>query len=134
VTYLVTWSPDGERDVADVEGLQAVLDEVTARRERLVVGVYQQRDGHWIGMDFGVGHQQRSFVFFNAREGGYGVETDLPEWDGDIVFDFGGQGTDYHPEETRVRPATAIQAARQFVETGQLPTCVSFDTAEAGAA
>ena len=134
MTYMVTWSPDRTREVTDVDGLEAVLDEITGQQHRLVVGVYQQRDGRWVGMDIGVGHPERSFVFFNARDGGYGVESDLPEWDGDIVFDFGGQGTDYHPEETRVSAATAVQAARQWVMTGQRPTCVSFDAAEAGAA
>lgn len=125
--YLVTWGAVGEREVGGPGELDEVLQQVLAQRERLVVGVYYQADsGRWVGMDLGVGHPERSFVFFNERGAGYGQENGVGTWDGDIVFDDGGQATEYHPEETRVRAQTALAAAREFVTTGEQPTCVCW--------
>jgi Immunity protein Imm1 len=128
VKYLVTWGPSSEQEITSPRDLDAVLRRVAAVGQPLVVGVYYQVDsGRWVGVDIGVGHPQRSFVFLNERGGGYGREDGVAEWDDDIVFDDGGQPTDYHPEETRVRAQTALRAAREFVATGHRPSCVTWE-------
>lgn len=124
MNYLVSWGRDEEREVATAEEMDAVLREIAGERTRVVVGVYRKDAGRWVGMDVGIGHPERSFVFFNDRHGGYGSEPGIEAWDGDISFDDGGRATDYHPEETRVLAETAMRAAQEYVTTGQQPTCV----------
>lgn len=126
--YLVTWGADAEQEVGSPAELDDLLGRIRAQQARVVVGVYyRDSGGQWVGLDIGVGHPERSFVFFNQRGAGYGRETSLYMWGADIVFDDGGQGTGYHPEETRVRAETALDAAREFVATGKRPTCVTWE-------
>jgi hypothetical protein len=130
MTYLVSAGRDEPRQIADVDDLDALLDALAARAELsgpLVVGIYRQDGEHWLGMDLGIGHPERSFLFATGDDGGYGCEQGVEPWPADIVFDYGGTPTDYHPEETRVRPATARQAARELVASGQLPSSVRWE-------
>ncbi|HKT03648.1 MAG TPA: Imm1 family immunity protein [Rugosimonospora sp.] len=126
--YLVTWGAGGEQEVSSPAELDALLYRIRAAQTRVVVGVhYQATNGRWVGMDIGVGHPERSFVFFNERGGGYAREPSLYVWSDDIVFDDGGQATGYHPNETLVRAEKALDAAREFVATGKRPTCVTWE-------
>ena len=131
MTYLVTWGSDGERTVSTAEELSTVLDEVAPRRGKhgapYLVGVYLD-DGEEFppGVEVGLGHPDRAFVFNLGPGGGYGYEPGLDAWPEDIVFDVGGQTADYHPDQTRLTPQAARQAALEYVRTGQRPTCVEW--------
>ena len=43
-----------------------------------------------------------------------------------IEFDFGGVPTEETPETVRVLPAAALEAAREFMATGERPTCLEW--------
>ncbi|MBT8228366.1 MAG: hypothetical protein HKP61_18215 [Dactylosporangium sp.] len=79
------------------------------------------------GLEVGVGHPDRAFVHFTTADGlgsGHGAEPGAEPWPNTLAWDYSGQRTDYDPVKTRVTPAAARQAARQYVTTGQRPTCV----------
>jgi hypothetical protein len=88
------------------------------------------------GLQLGVGHPHRAFVvWLNADanhsivpgHGGYGIDDDLDPWPEPIGFDCGADVIDFKPAWTRVSPRSAIQAAREYVLTGAMPTCLRFD-------
>jgi hypothetical protein len=128
--YTVNAGHTEPHEVADARELDALLDALTEQAEvsgPVVVGIYRQDGTHWFGMDVGIGHPERSFLFATGDDGGYGFEPGLEPWPEDISFDYGGTPTDYHPEETRVRSVTARRAARELVTTGRLPGCVQWE-------
>jgi hypothetical protein len=139
VTYVVTWSRDKRQPVASVAQLDAVLDEIASRSGRYSVGIYRPEDldnpvPPWEepphgALELGVGDPDRSFVVFVGAGGGVGTDPGMPPWpDGapDIAFDYGGDPVFCGPDRARVRPETARQAAREFVATGQRPTCLAW--------
>ena len=73
-----------------------------------------------------LGHPERAFVLCLAG-GGYGVQPELEPTPEPIAFDCGHDVYDFKPAWTRVRPATAIRAAHEYVRTGRLPACLTFD-------
>jgi hypothetical protein len=130
MTYTVSTGRNEPQKVANADELDALLDALTEQAQvsgPVVVGIYRQDGAHWSGMDIGIGHPERSFLFATGDAGGYGFEPGLEPWPEDISFDYGGTPTDYHPEETRVRPATARRAARDLVTTGRLPGSVEWE-------
>jgi hypothetical protein len=79
------------------------------------------------GLQIGIGHPHRAFVLSLDDGGGYGVQLDVPAWPEPIAFDLGHELVDFKPEWTRVRPRAALEAARQYVCTGERPTSLLFD-------
>lgn len=137
MTYIVGQGrrTDYRQPVSSVEELDAALDYLTekARREgtSFNVGVARQGDRgkyHFVGFDIGIGHPERSFfwVYGTPDSTGYAFQPELSQWPEEIVFDVGGQASWYEPARTRVTPAVARKAAREFFTTEQLPTCVSW--------
>jgi hypothetical protein len=129
MSYAVKWGREPRRLIHGVEELDDVIDSLaTARGDAqapYVLSVFlptPDEDDDYAGVQIAVGAPERSFVFYNGPGGGYGFDPALEEWAEDIVFDLGGQATEYHPAETRVTPAAALAAARQFVGTGRRPT------------
>ncbi len=125
------------RPVSSVADLDEVLDEAETLRgdggAALVVTIIPVVVGAQFdelpGLEIGLGHPDRAFIFFGTAEGvgsGYGVESGVEEWPTVIGWDYSGSWTDYEPAKTRVTSATAREAARQYVRTGQRPTCVEW--------
>ena len=79
------------------------------------------------GLQLGVGHPHRAFVLALDAAGGYAVEPGLEPWPEPIPFDCGHEVLDFKPAWTRVGPATAIMAAREYVRTGARPAWLWFD-------
>ena len=113
--------------VDDLDTLLAVLATVPGRQgaahavDLLPAGAV---DG---GLQLGIGHPHRAFVLALDTVGGYAVEPDLEPWPEPIAFDCGPQVIDFKPAWTRVRPATALAAAREYVLTGNRPPWLSFN-------
>jgi hypothetical protein len=139
MNYLVLWGSDKEYQVSSVAELDEFLDQVTKLGEPYVVGVYppdyrNSDTSPWDdppagGLELGVGHPERSFLFWHGEGGGWGHEPDLPplaDHEADIEFRHFNEVMYCGGERGRVRPATARQAARQYVETGQRPTAVEW--------
>lgn len=133
--YQVQWGRGEPVTVASVEELDAVLDEVAGMtgdgNAPFAVSITEDEDGADpfgpVGLQVGFGHPSRGFVFWTGdEEGGYGREPGIGPHREGIGFDLGGQWTEYHPDETRVTPETARQAARHYVETGQRPTGIDW--------
>lgn len=83
------------------------------------------------GLEVAVGHPERSVVHWTAVTGhgsGYGVEPGVPPWPEIIAFDYGNQISCYLPDQTRVTAQTGRLAARQYVTTGERPTCLQWLT------
>ncbi|GAA0909302.1 Imm1 family immunity protein [Virgisporangium aurantiacum] len=139
MSYVVTWGRGERRTVSTIGELDAALDEATNPGMPRVVGIYPPEHlnsdaSPWDeplppALQIGVGHPGRAFVLWLAPDGGIGVDGDAEPWpDGaaDIAFDYGGDPVFVGADRGRVRPATARAAAREFVVTGQRPTCVDW--------
>jgi len=139
LTYIVAWGRGNRRPSSTVAELDAALDEAAASNVPQVVGIYPPEylagdASPWDGplppaLQIGVGHPDRSFVLWLGPEGGVEVEAGAPPWPSgapDIAFGYGGDAVFAGPARARVTPATARQAAREFVRTGQRPTCVQW--------
>jgi hypothetical protein len=139
MSYVVTWGRGGRRSVSTVAELDAALDEATDPGVPRVVGIYPPE--HFDGaaspwdeplppaLQIGVGHPDRAFVLWLAPDGGVGVDPDVEPWpDGaaDIAFDYGGDPIFVGADRGRVGPASARAAAREFVASGNRPTCVGW--------
>jgi len=126
-----------QETVQTVAELDAVLDRIESERgvdgSPFVVDITDDRefDGFPVGLHMSIGGEHRAKVFWNgppADDGGVGFEPDVPPWDGEpIRFDYGGLPTEDTPDTLRVTPATARQAAREFIETSQRPTCLAWE-------
>ncbi|MGA8112621.1 MAG: Imm1 family immunity protein [Actinocatenispora sp.] len=134
MTYLVHWGRDNERTVSTVEELDAALDEAEGQRgddgSSYLVDIVDQDDPDlMLGLQIGVGHPDRGFVFYSgltAAETGYAADPYLPALGGEIGFDYGGQWTGYEPAKTRLTPSQVRRAARDYVATGRRPTSVAW--------
>lgn len=139
MSYVVTWGRGNRRPASTIAELDTALDEAAASGVPRMVGIYPPE--HLAGdaspwdeplpaaLQVGVGHPDRSFVLWLGPEGGIGVEADALPWPvgaADIAFDYGGDAVFAGPGRARVTPATARQAAREFVSTGQRPTCLQW--------
>ncbi|WP_018253010.1 Imm1 family immunity protein [Salinispora mooreana] len=139
MSYVVTWGRGNRRPGSTIAEVDTALNDAAASGVPQVVGIYPPQ--HLAGdaspwdaplppaLQIGVGHPDRSFVLWLGPEGGIGVEAGAPPWpDGtpDIAFDYGGDAVFAGPDRARVTPDTARQAAREFVRTGQRPTCVQW--------
>ncbi len=148
--YTLHWGRDNARrisSVADLEGLLSFLTTVRGR-EGAPHGVDLMPAGAaGGGLQIGVGHPHRGFVVwldadanpgvvaghggfgggFGGGLGGYGIDDDLDPWPEPIGFDCGADVVDFKPAWTRVSPRSVIQAAREYVLTGAMPTCLRFD-------
>jgi len=109
-----------------VAELDQVLDRISrdaeADKAPVVVDIFPT-DGS-AGLQIGVGHPQRSFVFHVSY--GFGTDPTVAPWPQTIEFDYAGEPTDYQPEETRVAPGAARAAAREYITTRQRPTCLEW--------
>lgn len=93
MTYLVHWGRDHDHTIGIVEELDAVLDQVKQQRGDagapfMVDIVDNDADPELIiGLQIGVGHPERGFVFYTGQtmaESGYAVDPDLEPAAGEI--------------------------------------------------
>ena len=130
VRFTLYWGMDDTARINSVEDLDLQLTLLTRGRRRartpyavdlLPAGA---RDG---GLQFGVGHPERSFVLALDPPGGYAAEPGVLPWPEPIAFDYGHELVELKPEWTRVTAEAAIEAARHYVRTGTRPTNLDFD-------
>jgi hypothetical protein len=140
VKYDVWYGRHGREPVSSVTELDAVLDVVQRQRGdggapyavTIVPAVEDAEFDELPGLQIGIGNDERAFVFFSTADGhgtGYGFEPGTQEWSTILAWDYSGQWTDYEPAKTRITPATAREAARQYIATGRRPTCVQWSHA-----
>ncbi len=127
--YTLHWGRDNARrisSVADLDGLLSFLSTVRGH-DGAPHGVDLVPAGAaGGGLQLGVGHPHRAFVVW--LDGGcYGIDDGLEPWPEPIGFDCGADVVDFKPAWTRVAPRMAVQAAREYVLTGAMPTCLRFD-------
>ncbi|WP_412739439.1 Imm1 family immunity protein [Krasilnikovia sp. MM14-A1259] len=127
--YRIRWPGTPETTLSSVDELDVLLDRVAADRgdRGLACDVEVSRlgeNGEPLGVVLGVGHPERSFVHFTSETGMvFGYEVDVGVSGPRIAFEEVAGSVVYHPPAlTRVRPAIARQAAREFVTTGWRPT------------
>ncbi|HEY3505790.1 MAG TPA: Imm1 family immunity protein [Actinocatenispora sp.] len=129
MTYLLHWGRDNDRTVDTIDELDAALNEAEHQRgdadAPFMVDIVDADDPDMLtGLQIGVGHPDRGFVFYTgqtAAETGYAADLDLPPFDGEIGFDHGGQWTAYEPAKTRLTPRQVRQAASEYLRTGRRP-------------
>jgi hypothetical protein len=132
VKLAVQWAGRPAQTVTGVEELDTVLDGIERDGRPVTVDLFDpERDDPWgdrVLIQIGVGHADRSFVMFDA-DGAWGLEPALPLAPDPVWFDYGGTPTEYGPSRTRITPAAARQAAREFLDReGARPTCVEWTT------
>jgi hypothetical protein len=137
--YTVAWGYDEAADtgqltaeVSTVDELDAVLDRVVteAGNRPQLLDIYPSDWSGLVppGLQLGLGHPERATMVYADSEGStYALDPALPEWPESISFDYGGQWTELDPKRTRVTQSTARQATREFIETGQRPTCLEWE-------
>ena len=126
----VQWEGRPARAVTTVEELDVLLESIERAGRPVLVDLFDpERDDPWgdrVLIQIGVGHPDRSFVMFDA-DAAWGVEPGTPPASDPIWFDYGGTPTEFGPTRTRVSPAVAREAAREFVaRDGGRPTCVEW--------
>jgi hypothetical protein len=137
-TYSVEWGGNEPAIIGAVEELDELLEELAdstgdegAPYAVSIAAVTADEAEHPFGpegLQVGVGHPARAFVFWAGDDSsGYGHESGVASYSEGIGFDLGGQWTEYHPDETRVTAETAKAAAREYVTTGERPTCLEWD-------
>ncbi|GAB1688793.1 hypothetical protein KRM28CT15_05960 [Krasilnikovia sp. M28-CT-15] len=135
MTIRVRWD-NGQRkvEVGTTSELDEVLDRIEAERGptglSFVVDITKdlRYDGHRVGLHMSVGHPDRARVFWIGPGNGVGYEPGVSAWNGiPIEFDYGHLPTEEDPDCLRVTPAKAREAARQFIETGERPTCLAWE-------
>jgi hypothetical protein len=119
-----------EADVTTVAELDAVLHQVAAQAtaENIPFAVQVHHADARGSIMIGIGHPDRSFIDWLASDGyhEYGYEPALPAATEPVAFDVYGDWHEHPPHKLRVRPATASHAVREYVVTGQRPTCVEW--------
>ncbi|GAA4209610.1 Imm1 family immunity protein [Actinocatenispora rupis] len=148
----VSWGRDPDQPfgakqetVDDPRRLDFILDYLTDDAQRcgtpMIVEVTSTTDGFRdddgtvrmpYGLQFGLGHAERSCLLYVGPDGGFAHETGLSDWPDPIEFDMHGESTDFLPSETRVTPPTVRQAVREYMRTGRRPTNVAWDVEHAG--
>lgn len=142
--FVVSWDGPSEEDpdrgnevaVTSVAELDEVLDRVAqqASEEQLPYGVQIHQSDRNGAVMLGIGHPDRSFLDWldrsepHGRANRYAVEPGLPPVTEAIGFDLYGDWSERYPERTRVTPAGARKAAREYLRTGTQPTSVSWTT------
>jgi hypothetical protein len=94
------------------------------------VEVFNQGEkGEFFGIQLGIGHPERSFVHFLSDSiTVFGYQLGVGYGRHPIAFDrvTGSSPIYYPPSVTRVTPAVARQAAREYVTTGHRPFCLRW--------
>lgn len=130
------WDDLGEVQITTAEELDTLLDQVATRRDEdglgYKVGIFAEVARSRplpFGMEITLGHPDRAWLFYSGPEGtGLGFDPDLPPWDGEPVwFNTGGDASDFGADRLLLTPELARQAIREYVQTGQRPTCVQWD-------
>jgi hypothetical protein len=134
------WGRDNARRISTVAELEGLLSFLTTIRGRdgAPYGVDLLPAGAaGGGLQLGIGHAHRAFAVWldaggatdpGTGAGSYGIDDDLEAWPEPIGFDCGVEVVDFKPAWTRVTPRLTVQAAREYVLTGAMPTCLRFDS------
>jgi hypothetical protein len=144
MTYKIAYDNSYEK-VADVAQAEAVLDHIATLYgpggHRCIVHVAPgDSDDPWtdamlrVGVDPDV---DRGFVSWHGGRAEYGYEPEIAPLTHELVFDDNPDEppVEMLPAHTRVTAAIVRRAVREYVITGNRPTCVwwPFDTTDVGA-
>ena len=138
MNFDVEWSEHDLVQITTVEELDAIIDEVKTESVEnslpIVMTVTRSDvvDDSEFPVPYGVcvsiGHPERSYaLYIGLPQGGVAVEPDLDPWPKPLLFDFGGEETEYPPTSTRLRSETATRIVREYVATGLRPTGVEWE-------
>jgi hypothetical protein len=135
--FSVSWNAGRrEKFVETISELDFVLDQIERERSDNglpfmvdVTSTEANYQGFPVGLHMSVGHPVRARVdWAGPPKPSTAVDPGVPPWEGEaIAFDYGGLPTEEDTESLRVTPETARQAAREYVTTGQRPTCVGWE-------
>ena len=135
--YEISWGYDPHivRFVESVNELDVVLDEATQSQDEdglhFVIDLVDpdRKQGEIdipLGLHFGIGPGYAKVIWTGPGEN-IGFESGIEPYGGVLPeFDYGGVPTEETPGTLRVSPAAAREAAREFVESGQRPTCLEW--------
>jgi hypothetical protein len=133
MTYQVGWGRGvGAAEVATATQLDAVLDTIHVTPGELpycVSIVVPDGSDFPVMLEICIGHPDRSFAYHvDADEtSAWAYQPDLSPGP-DFLFDYAGVATEAWPERTRLTPAAARSAAREFVTSGgRRPTGLTWD-------
>jgi len=142
--FVVGWGrdddlPDGQPRVSvnSVEDLDRLLDRLEHERgvdgAPYLVEIADEDNGDGFityHLQISVGHPERAALhFIGEPAGGIGHEPGLATWTGGAVtFDENGEPTEYGADRLLATPATAREAAREYVQTRTRPRCVEWET------
>jgi hypothetical protein len=130
-TYTLAWGwndadPSGQNtiQVTTIEELDAALDSLTTGGPYLIT-VYE---GTWAtgeparpdGFQLVWGHPQRAALTWLGDDAAIAVDPSLPQWPEPIGHDQDAAS----PRRTRLTPAQARRALREYLRTGRRPTSV----------
>lgn len=124
MSYRVGWGRRvGSAVIDSAEELDAVLDGINPGPDDMPycvsISVAEDNSTIPVMLQIGIGDPSHSFVFYVGKDD-YAAWASLPDVDEttDLVIDYAGVATDMWPERTRVTPAAARRAAREFVTGG----------------
>jgi hypothetical protein len=138
----VSWDGPGARHpdrgnevvVTTVAELDAVFARVEAQaaEEDLPYGVQVWNQDMQASVMLGLGHPERTFLDWLDRGGPhgsanrYGVQPGTVPIEESLGFDIFGHWSERGPKRTRVTPAAAKDAAREYLHTAARPTNVEW--------
>ena len=140
MSYIVSWDGPSATDpnrgyeivVNTVAEADAAIDRVVAQTETEGIPFAAQihRADAEGSLMVGLGHGSRAFVdwLMDAGHRQTAIEPGVEPQDEPIGFDVYGQWHERDPEETMVTPPTARRAIREYVNSGQRPTGLTWTT------
>ena len=119
--FRLYWGTDDTARINSVEDLDLHLMLLTrGRRGRIPYAVDLLPAGALDGgLQFGVGHRERSFVLALDPPGGYAVEPGVAPWTEPITFDYGHELVELKPDWTRVTAQTDLQITGPQAQFGR---------------
>jgi hypothetical protein len=142
MTIVVSWDGPGVRQpdrgnevvVTTVAELDAVFARVEAQaaEEELPYGIQVWNQDLPAAVMLGLGHPERTFLDWLDRSephgvaNRYAVQSELPPIEESVGFDIFGHRSERGPKRTRVTPAAAKDAAREYLRTAARPTNVEW--------
>jgi hypothetical protein len=122
----VEWENDGRAEVASVEQLDRLLDDLTEQaRPRPFMAVLISGTGDSLAIGLGRKESVLSWVSATGDPPYHGSNGD-PSATGLVVFFYGGSWSEF-PRSYAVPVADARAAAREFFETGVRPNQVGWE-------
>jgi predicted AAA+ superfamily ATPase len=132
--FVVWYDREGPIEVSTVQEMDSLLDWIAAspRYRKFPVIVSISRSDEQQIVDVLVGRDDLSLlIWYLAKEDIAASKGTIPTSE-EIMFNYGGTATDAYID-TAITVEAARQAVREFVATGQRPSCVEWQVPDLGA-